>query len=651
METVKKASCACSSDNCPTDEGPENLRGEMIKAGAAFVLVAAGILMEVFKAPLMQIPYAPIIWFAIPYAIVMADIVKHFFELILQKDFFNEITLMTTASIIAFIIGYPAEGAGVMVFYAIGELFEASAAGKARRNIKALLEVRPDLAYLVEGDSIRPVAPDSVAVGTILEVKTGERVPLDGVLLGEKATFNTAALTGESVPRSVREGEPVLAGMISDARTIRFKTTKLFNESTLARVLDMVQNAAQNKAPTEAFMRKFSHVYTPVVAALALGMVVVPFAYSLFAGIPYDAKKWLYTACITLIISCPCAFVISVPLGYFGGIGLAARHGILFKGGNFLEAITHLKYLVTDKTGTMTKGVFTIQNIHSENMEAETLVALIAAVEQKSTHPIAKAICDYAKEKGYTLKALGDSEEIAGHGLRAVIDQKTILVGNQKLMDKFGVSLPSSLPKTAKTSVFCAIDGAFAGSLILADEIKEDAKAAVRLLHSYGIKVIMLSGDRKEIAEEIGAEIGVDEAYGDLLPDGKAEFVQKFKQNNKGTLAFAGDGINDAPVLALSDIGIAMGTMGSDLAIETADLVIQTDEPSKIVSAINAARITRGIVMQNIIFAFAVKFVVMALAIGDMATLWEGIFADVGVSILAIFNAIRIQGKKINPRL
>lgn len=654
MEDVKKHLHSCASGNCGTmeeDRDQSHLRNSVIKCASAFTLVISGIILEFLKVPIFDIPYLSLAWYLLAYLIVMVDVIKDFIELIKERDFFNEISLMTVASIIAFIIGQYAEGAGVMVFYAIGDLFEETATGNARRNIKALLEVRPDIAYLVEGNEISTVDPETVKVGSILEVKTGERVPLDGVLIGEKASFNTAALTGESVPRVIKEGEIVLAGMISDSHTIRLKTTKIFSESTLARVLDMVENAAQNKAPTEAFIRKFSHIYTPTVAGVSVLIAVVPLFYALAAGTEYDAMKWLYTACISLIISCPCAFVISVPLGYFGGIGLAARNGILFKGGNFLEAITNLKYLITDKTGTMTKGIFAVQNIHIEDgSDEKSFISILASAEQKSNHPIARAICNYAKDKNYDLKTIDSSEEIAGYGLKVKIEGQTVLAGNLKLMEKFGVELAKELQKTAKTVVFCAVENKFIGSLMLADEVKDDAKKAVSLLHKYGVKVIMLSGDKKEIVQETAQEIDIDEAYGDLLPDGKADFVQSFKETHKGILAFAGDGINDAPVLALSDIGIAMGTLGSDLAIETADVIIQTDEPSKIVSAINAARITRNIVYQNLTLAFAVKFIVMVLAAGNMATLWEGIFADVGVSIIAIFNAIRIQGKNVNNK-
>ncbi|MGL5721091.1 MAG: heavy metal translocating P-type ATPase [Brevinema sp.] len=649
MSNNHEANACCGSGH---DHDEQNLKKDIIKASIAFTMVTLGIVLETFHVGFFMLPYVSLVWFLIAYVLVMSDIFISFIKLVRAGDFFNEVTLMTTASVLAFLLGLYAEGAGIMVFYFIGELFEETASGNARKNIRALLEVRPDTAYVVDGDNIIPTKPEEIPVGTIIEIKTGERVPLDGLLLSPRSGFNTAALTGESVPRSIDTEGVVLAGMISEERTIRIKTTKIFTESTLARILQMVENAAQNKAPTETFMRKFSHIYTPVVAIIALLIVVLPFIYSLSTGQVFDLNRWVYTACIVLVISCPCAFVISVPLGYFGGIGLAARNGILFKGGNHLEAITNLKYLITDKTGTMTDGIFTVQHIHCEaGMTAENLLAIVAGIELKSNHPIARAICDYAKKKDYNPKIFADTQEISGHGLKSTLDGKEVLVGNASLMQKNGVSLPETVLKTARTSVFCAIDGVFVGSLVLSDEIKKDAKATIKLLHQYGVTVIMLSGDQKEIVSEVAKEIGIDMAYGELLPDGKAEFVSNFKKNHKGIIAFTGDGINDAPVLALSDIGISMGTIGSDLAIETSDVVIQTDEPSKIVSAMNAARVTRTIVMQNIILAFVVKFAVMALAIGSLANLWEGIFADVGVSIIAIFNSIRIQGKNINPRL
>ena len=650
MSQNHEASSCCGSCKGGNNE-EQNLKKEIAKGAIAFSLVVVGILLETFHARFFTSTIS-LAWYLVAYALVMSDIFFNFIRLVRKGDFFNEVTLMTTASILAFLLGLYAEAAGIMVFYFIGELFEETASGNARKNIRALLEVRPDTAYVVDGNNIIPTKPEEITVGTIIEIKTGERVPLDGILLSPKSAFNTAALTGESVPRSIDTDALVLAGMISEERTIRIKTTKIFSESTLARILQMVENAAQNKAPTETFMRKFSHIYTPIVAIIALLIVIVPFIISLSIGQPYDLNRWVYTACIVLVISCPCAFVISVPLGYFGGIGLAARNGVLFKGGNHLEAITNLKYLITDKTGTMTDGIFTVQNIHCETgMTAQNLLAIVAGIELKSNHPIARAICDYAKRQNYNPIIFTDIQEVSGQGVKSTYEGKEVLVGNALLMKNNSIPLPEKVLKTAKTSVYCAIDGAFVGSLILSDEIKKDAKAAVKLLHNYGVKVIMLSGDKKEIVDEVAAEIGIDLAYGELLPDGKAEFVSEFKKAHKGIIAFVGDGINDAPVLALSDIGISMGTMGSDLAIETSDVVIQTDEPSKIISAMNAARITRTIVMQNIIFAFIVKFAVMALAVGSLANLWEGIFADVGVSILAIFNSIRIQGKNINPRL
>lgn len=650
--THETENACCAGCKVKDNHDDQRIRREIIKGAIAFIIVTSGILLEAFHVKFFIIPYVSLAWYLIAYGLVMSDILISFFKLIRMGDFFNEVTLMTIASILAFLLGLYAEGAGIMVFYFIGELFEETASGNVRKNIRALLEVRPDTAYVVDGENIIPTKPEAITIGTIIEIKTGERVPLDGILLSPKSAFNTSALTGESVPRSIETNGTILAGMISDERTIRIKTTKIFTESTLARILQMVEKAAQNKAPTETFMRKFSHIYTPAVAILALLIVVLPLIYALATGQAYDLNRWVYTACIVLVISCPCAFVISVPLGYFGGIGLAARNGVLFKGGNYLEAITNLKYLITDKTGTMTDGVFTVQNIHCEaSMTAQNLLSVVAGIEQKSTHPIARAICEYAKRRNYNPKIFADTQEISGHGLKSTLDGKEVLVGNAALMTQNNINLPEIVLQTAKTSVYCAIDGVFVGSLILSDEIKKDAKATVKLLHQYGVTVIMLSGDKKEIVEEVAAEIGIDHAYGELLPDGKAAFVSEFKKTHKGIIAFTGDGINDAPVLALSDIGISMGTIGSDLAIETSDVVIQTDEPSKIVSAMNAARVTRSIVMQNIILAFVVKFAVMGLAVGSLATLWEGIFADVGVSIIAILNSIRIQGKNINPRL
>lgn len=636
--------CCCENNkNC----GPENQNREILKkvwpAVLSFLMIASGMLMEHLQLGFFQPFEVRLVWYFGAFLLVGLPVFREMMVSIRNHDFFNELTLMVTATTGAFIIGEFAEGAAVMLFYTIGELFQELAVNKAKRSIKALLDVRPDVAYVVENGTISARPPQEVLIGSILEVKTGERAPLDGILVTDEALFNTAALTGESMPRSIGKGQPVLAGMIASNKTITMQVTKLYADSALSRILDMVQNASQHKAPTETFIRKFARIYTPAVGALALLIVIVPY----FVVPDYVFKDWLYSALIFLVVSCPCALVISVPLGYFGGIGLASRNGILFKGGNYLEAMTKLTVLVCDKTGTMTKGVFTVQDIRTKDVSDEEFVSLVASLEKKSNHPIARAVVEYAEKQDIPLLELSGMEEVAGHGLKGMLDGVELLAGNAALMKKYGVPVPEDLVQTAKTTVFLARNGRFLGSLVLADEIKEDARQAVQQLHEYGIKIVMLSGDKTQITQEVAREIGIDEAYGDLLPIDKADFVSHLKQEGHQVIAFVGDGINDAPVLALSDIGIAMGAMGSDLAIETADVVIQTDQPSKIPDAIKVAKYTRQVVLQNIILAFTVKILVMVLGVYGLATLWEAVFADVGVALLAILNAVRIQRKKI----
>lgn len=635
--------CCANNKNCD----PENQNYETLKkiwpAVLSFLMIASGMVMEHLQLIFFQPLEVRFVWYFGAFLLVGLPVVREMMVSICNHDFFNELTLMVAATIGAFIIGEFAEGAAVMLFYTIGELFQELAVNKAKHSIKALLDVRPDVAYVLENGTISARSPQEVAIGAILEVKTGERAPLDGILVTDKASFNTAALTGESMPRSIEKGQPVLAGMIASNKTITMQVTKLYADSTLSRILDMVQNASQHKAPTETFIRKFARIYTPTVGALALLIVIVPY----FVVSDYVFKDWLYSALIFLVVSCPCALVISVPLGYFGGIGLASRNGILFKGGNYLEAMTKLTTLVSDKTGTMTKGVFTIQDIRTKDVSDKELVSLAASLEKKSNHPIAHAIVEYAEQQDIPFLELSGTEEVAGHGLKGMLDGVELLAGNAALMKKYSVHVPEDFVQTVKTTVFLARNRQFLGSLLLADEIKEDARQAVQQLHEYGIKIVMLSGDKTQITQEVAHEIGIDEAYGDLLPIDKADFVSRLKQQDHQVIAFVGDGINDAPVLVLSDIGIAMGAMGSDLAVETADVVIQTDQPSKIPDAIKIARYTRQVVLQNIILAFTVKILVMVLGVYGLATLWEAVFADVGVALLAILNAVRIQRKKI----
>ncbi|WP_373782456.1 heavy metal translocating P-type ATPase, partial [Bacteroides heparinolyticus] len=489
-------------------------------------------------------------------------------------------------------------------------------------------------------------APQTVKVGEVIEVKAGERVPLYGVMLGEVAAFNTSALTGESVPRNTRQGEEVLAGMISTDRVVRIRVTKTFEKSALSRILELVQDASERKAPAELFIRRFARIYTPIVTGLAVLIILLPYIYSLIIPeYPFIFNDWLYRALVFLVISCPCALVVSIPLGYFGGIGAASRLGVLFKGGNYLDAVTRINTVIFDKTGTLTKGIFEVQSCETQpDMSEEKLIRLVASVERNSTHPIAKAIASYAGQRGIEPMAVSDITEIAGHGLQTFMDNDRILVGNTRLLDKFQVKYPDKLSSIADTVVVCAIGTTYAGHLLLSDTLKEDAFKAIEGLKALNIDNIqILSGDKQGIVFNFARKLGVAQAYGDLLPDGKVKHVEELRRDARNRIAFVGDGINDTPVLALSHVGIAMGGLGSDAAIETADVVIQTDHPSKVATAIHAGRQTRRIIWQNISLAFGVKLLVLILGAGGMATLWEAVFADVGVALIAIINATRIQ--------
>ena len=612
----------------------------------SFVILFAGIIIDFLKIPFFQDTLTQLIWYGVPFILVGFPVILTAIKLMLKGDFFNELSLMSIATIGAFVLGEFSEGLGVMVFYSIGEVFQGLAVSKAKNNIKALLDVRPDVAYVLRGDVIVSLDPEEVEIGEIIEIRTGEKIPLDGVLITEKAAFNTAALTGESVPRNIKANEEVLAGMLSSDKTVRIQVTKTYQNSTLARILTMVQEASENKSPTEQFIRKFARVYTPIVFGLATLLVIAPFF--ILGATEYEFATWFYRSLIFLVISCPCAFVISVPLGYFGGIGLGSSQGVLFKGGNFLEAMNNLKTLVTDKTGTITKGVFTVQEVIAE--DKDLFFKNLLAIEKHSTHPIAKAIIEYLTTQNISPVEVDKVSEIAGLGLEGQVSQGTLLVGNIKLMDKNNISVPEHLRNIAKTVVFAGLNNSFLGAAVVADEIKEDARLAIQKLHKLGVNVIMLSGDKQEIVDEIAKELSIDEAYGELLPAQKAEYFEKIKKESKpkDIIAFVGDGINDAPVLALSDVGIAMGGLGSDLAIETADVIIQTDEPSKIPLAVNIAQETRKIVVQNITLAMGVKLIVLFLGAYGLASMWEAIFADVGVSLIATINSTRLLGKKFN---
>ena len=614
---------------------------EYVPATISFALLLTGILFEQVFKPAFFEGYIKLIWYLVAYLPVGLPVMIDAVKSIAKGAFFSEFFLMTIATVGAFFIGEYSEGVAVMVFYSVGELFQSLAVTRAKRSIKALLDIRPDTVNVLRDGQLKTVSPSEVQIDEIIQVKSGEKVALDGELMSESASFNTAALTGESKPDNKAKGEVVLAGMINLQSVSDIKVTALYKDSKLSKILEMVQDATSRKSQTQLFISKFAKVYTPIVVFLAVGICLLPY---LFIS-DYQFKEWLYRSLVFLVISCPCALVISIPLGYFGGIGLASRNGILFKGSNYLDVMTKIDTVVMDKTGTLTKGVFKVQEVVSEGIGKEELVRLTASIESKSTHPIASAIVQYAGDS--VKNSIAEQvEEISGHGLKGTIDGKEVLAGNLKLLKKFNIGFDLEIEKIVETIVVVAVDGKYAGYITIADEIKEDAQQAIKDLHNLQIKTVMLSGDKQSIVDRVAKVLSVDDAFGDLLPENKVEKVQALK-DQKRTLAFVGDGVNDAPVIALADAGIAMGGLGSDATIETADIVIQNDEPSKIVTAIKIGRITKKIVWQNIILAMGVKVIVLALGAGGIATLWEAVFADVGVALLAILNAVRIQRMRI----
>lgn len=642
-------SCCAHTHECAPEkhiEKKESIFAEYWKVGLSFILLISGIIMNALELPFFREGYFSLIWYVVAYLPVGLPVMKEAWESMKDKDYFSEFTLMFVATLGAFYIGEYPEGVAVMLFYSVGELFQEKAVDKAKRNIGALLDVRPEEAAVVRDGRVIIENPQNVKVGETIEIKTGGRVPLDGMMLNEVAAFNTAALTGESVPRSIRMGEEVLAGMIVTDKVIRIKVIRPFDKSALARILELVQNASERKAPAELFIRKFARVYTPIVIGLAVLIVLLPFIYSLITPqFFFTFNDWLYRALVFLVISCPCALVVSIPLGYFGGIGAASRLGILFKGGNYLDAVTKINTVVFDKTGTLTKGTFEVQSCNCESgVSEEELIRMIASVESSSTHPIAKAVVNYAGQRDIELSSVTDSKEYAGLGLEAAVNGIQVLAGNGRLLSKFQIEYPPELLSVTDTIVVCAIGNKYAGYLLLSDSLKEDAKIAIQNLKALGIQNIqILSGDKQSIVSNFAEKLGVSEAYGDLLPDGKVKHLEELRQHTENQVAFVGDGMNDAPVLALSNVGIAMGGLGSDAAIETADVVIQTDQPSKVAEAIKVGKLTRRIVWQNISLAFGVKLLVLILGAGGLATLWEAVFADVGVALIAIMNAVRIQ--------
>ncbi|MBC7383253.1 MAG: cadmium-translocating P-type ATPase [Bacteroidia bacterium] len=631
---------ADESDHLHVHSSDEDTRKVYIPATISFIFLSAGLLFDYFIKPVFFQAYFRIAWYVFAYLPVGIPVMKDAIKSIAAGALFSEFFLMSIATLGAFFIGEYAEGVTVMLFYAVGELFQTAAVNRAKKSIKALLDMRPDTVNILRNGSIQTVSPAQVQIGETLQVMPGEKVALDGELISASASFNTAALTGESKPDTKNKGEMVLAGMINLNSVSDIIVTTLFKDSKLSKILEMVQEATSRKSQTQLFITKFARIYTPIVVLLALCICLLPY----FFVSDYVFSNWLYRSLVFLVISCPCALVISIPLGYFGGIGLASRNGILFKGSNYLDIMTKIDTVVMDKTGTLTKGVFKVQDAVSAGIEQNELLKLTAALESKSTHPIAKAISLHVGD-AFKNVSVSNVEEISGYGLKGTIDGKEVLAGNLKLFKKYNIDYNKIIENITETIVVVAVNNKYAGYITIADEIKEDASQTIKDLHSIHIKTVILSGDKQSVVDKIAKKLGIDTAYGDLLPEHKVEKVQALKNENR-TIAFVGDGVNDAPVVALADAGIAMGGLGSDATIETADIVIQNDQPSKIVTAIKIGILTRKIVWQNIALALSVKVMVLILGAIGTATLWEAVFADVGVALLAILNAVRIQRVK-----
>jgi len=619
-----------------------SINTEYIIPIVSFVFLAIGIALDFYEIPFFKAPI-PLIWFGLIYTAVGGPIVWKAIKKIAKGDVYNEFVLMSVATIGAFLIGSYAEGIAVMLFYVVGELFQEAAVSRAKRSIEALLKVQVEEVTVIENERSVIKHPKEVNIGQVIQVKAGQKIALDGELISDNAILNTAALTGESAPDNKKKGESVLAGMVNLKTVILIKTTSDYADTKLSKILKLVQDAVGRKAKTQLLISKLAKVYTPIVFWLAVALVLVPM---LFLGNDYEFQNWLQRALIFLVISCPCALVISIPLGYFGGIGAGSRNGILFKGSNFLDLMTKVDTVVMDKTGTLTKGVFEVQDVVTANgTDKNLLLKLTASIEHNSTHPIADAVVKYAGESKL-IKAT-DVEEISGHGIKGKVDGYDILAGNTRLLEKFDITYDESLKTNTETIVVVAINGKYAGYITIADTIKEDAQLAVdNLLKLPQIKdVVMLSGDKQAVVDKVSAQLGITKAIGGLLPEGKITEVEKLKAENR-TIAFIGDGINDAPVITLSDVGMAMGGLGSDAAIETADVIIQTDQPSKIATAIKIGNATTKIIWQNITLALGVKILVLILGALGMATMWEAVISDVGVALLAILNSVRIQRMK-----
>ena len=609
-------------------------------------IIVSAVLTAVFCLLPVEEPYLRFVLFLIPYLIIGYDILRKAVLGIFNGQVFDENFLMALATVGAIILGEYLEGTAVMLFYQIGELFQSYAVGKSRRNISALMDIRPDYANVEQDGQLEQVDPDDVEIGTVIVVQPGEKIPIDGVIVSGTSTLNTSALTGESLPREVCEKDEVISGCVNLSGLLRIETTKEFGESTVSKILDLVENSSMKKSKSENFITRFAKYYTPAVCIGALALALLPPLVNLVLGNPAAWSQWVIRALTTLVISCPCALVISIPLSFFGGIGGASSKGVLVKGSNYLEALSETKYVVCDKTGTLTKGVFEVTQVEAApGFDKEELLEMAAQAESYSKHPISRSLKEaYEKSTGKQIDTSGvtEVEELSGHGVSAVIGGKKVAAGNAKFMKRLNILY--TVPQKTGTEVHVAVNGGYAGYILISDRIKPNAKAAVERLKAAGVKqVIMLTGDARNVAEAVAGEIGVDIVKSELLPADKVAEVEKLlaSKEDKERLAFVGDGINDAPVLSRADLGIAMGALGSDAAIEAADIVLMDDDPVKIATAIDISRKTLRIVHQNIVFALVVKFACLGLGAAGFVNMWWAIFADVGVMILAVLNATR----------
>lgn len=605
-------------------------------------IIIAAVMVVVFHFIPVENPYLRLTLYMVPYFIIGYDILKKAVLGIAHGEVFDENFLMAAATVGAIILGDYVEGVAVMLFYQVGEFFQSYAVGKSRKNISQLMDIRPDYANIEVDGKLEQVDPDEVAIGTIITVQPGEKVPLDGIVIDGSASLNTSALTGESLPREVKEGDEVISGCVDMSGVLRIRTTKEFGESTVSKILELVENSSMKKSRSENFITRFARYYTPVVCYGALALALLPPVFNMLLGHPANWSQWVIRALTTLVISCPCALVISIPLSFFGGIGGASAKGILIKGSVYLEALAQTRYVVCDKTGTLTKGVFEVTHTEpAEGFSKEELLELAAYAECYSNHPISKSLKEaYGREIDQS--RVSDVEEISGHGVQACIDSRSVAAGNGKLMKQLGIAY--NQPQKIGTEVHVAVDGRYAGYILISDVVKPEAKRAVSGLKAAGVKqVVMLTGDAKTVAEAVAAELGIDVVKSELLPADKVSEVENLlaAKGEKEKLAFVGDGINDAPVLSRADLGIAMGALGSDAAIEAADIVLMDDDPVKIATAMNISRKTLRIVHQNIIFALAVKIACLALGAVGFVNMWWAIFADVGVMIIAVLNAMR----------